>query len=72
MYMYKQELELNNIERLICRKTQPTNETSVGFDNYVHHKTPSLSLLSHTHLHTLSLSFYLSLYFSLSITLSCF
>ena len=26
MYMHKQDLALNNLQRLICHKTQPTNQ----------------------------------------------
>ena len=28
IYLYKQDLTLNNLQGLICRKTQPTNQSA--------------------------------------------
>ena len=30
--MYKEDLALNNLQWLICHKTQPTNQLSLSFD----------------------------------------
>ena len=48
MYMYKHDLALNNLQGLICRKTQPTNQNQLSLQR-VYHVTEAVQTVKSTH-----------------------